>query len=271
MGLVNHKTHNDVSKHKVKSKKPAKKKTGLLNFFSATQKINPFDAYKKESREKKSKNPQSRHTAKKVNKKASKKRKQKKKKSYQASTKPKRRAPQKKNLPEDVEMFADEESEDEDNAWRQLQLEQEKQEEEEQLEIFQEALIKRRKPKSSMLDSDSESEAGKANSVLVTGGSQVTPRVISKSRTLDSNSEDEKPAKLSVKERRALRKAKEEERQKKLLASRKSNFWGAAKNKVKARKKKTKARSRTYIDPISGMLVTEEIDETDEEVKEVAA
>merc|ERR1711920_6843 len=193
-----------------------------------------------------------------------------KRKSYQASTKPKRRAPQKKNLPEDVEMFADEESEDEDNTWQQLQLEQEKQEEEEQLEIFQEALRKRRKPKNSLLDSDSESEAGKARPELVTRRPQVTPRV-SKSGPLDSSSEDERPAKLSAKERRALRKAKEEERQKKLLASRKSNFWGAAKNKVKARKKKTKARSRTYIDPISRMLVTEEIDETDEEVMEVAA
>jgi len=265
--LVNHKTQQENSKHKVKSKKPAKKKKGLLSFFSSAQKMNPFDAYSKE----KSRKPQTKRTVKKVNKKASTKKKAVKKKSYQASTKPKRRAPQKKNFSEDVEMFADEESEDEDNTWQQLQLEQEKQEEEEELEMHQEALRKRKKPKTSVLDSDSESEAGKANSGLVTGRSQVTPTVISKSGFLDSSSEDEKPAKLSAKERRALRKAEEEERQKKLLASRKSNFWGAAKNKVKARKKKTKTRSRTYIDPITKMLVTEEIEETDEEVKEVAA
>jgi len=168
-------------------------------------------------------------------------------------------------------MFADEESEDEDNTWQQLQLEQEKQEEEEELEMHQEALRKRRKPKNSVLDSDSESEAGKANSGLVTGRSQVTPTDMFKPGSLDSSSEDEKPAKLSAKERRALRKAEEEQKQKDLLASRKFNFWGAAKNKVKARKKKTKVRSRTYVDPITKMLVTEEIEETDEEVKEVAA
>jgi len=265
--VVNHTSQHEVSKQKVKSKKPAKKKTGLLNFFSATQKINPFDAYKKENSTK----TQFKRTFKKVNKKASTKKKAEKQKRYQASTKPKRRAPLKKNLPEDVEMFADEESEDEDNTWQQLQLEQEKQEEEEELEMHQEALRKRRKPKNSVLDSDSESEAGKANSGLVTGRLQVTPTDMRKPGFLDSSSEDEKPAKLSAKERRALRKAEEEQRQKKLLASRKSNFWGAAKNKVKARKKKTKTRSRTYVDPITKMLVTEEIEETDEEVKEVAA
>jgi len=262
-----HKIQHEVSKPTIKMKKPAKMKKGLLNFFSSKQKVNPFDADKKEKRM----TSHFKRTVTKVNKKASTKKKAVKKKSYQASTKPKRRAPQKKNPSEDVEMFADEESEDEGNTWQQLQLEQEEQEEEEAQEMFQDALRKRRKPKNSMLDSDSETETEKPNSELVTGRSQLTPKVISKPAPLESSSEDEKPAKLSAKERRALRKAEEEKRRKELLASRKSNFWGAAKNKVNARKKKTKQRSRTYIDPITQMLVTEEVDETDEEVKDVAA
>lgn len=65
--VVNQKIQHEVSKHKIKSKKPAKKKKGLLNFFSATQKVNPFDADKKEKNMK----SRSKRTVKKVNKKAS--------------------------------------------------------------------------------------------------------------------------------------------------------------------------------------------------------
>merc|ERR1711920_465574 len=100
------------------------------------------------------------------------------------------------------------------------------QEEEEALEMHQEAVRRRRKPRNSVLDSDSESETGKPNSGLVAKTSQVTTRVNSKSGPLDSSSEEEKPAKLSAKERRALRTAEREKQQKELLASRKSNFWG---------------------------------------------
>jgi len=255
--LKSNKTQPQVAEHKTESKKTAKKKTGLFNFFSASKKTNPFDADKK----KKSMKSLVKRNVKKVNKKISTKKKAIKKNRYKASTKPKRRAPQKKTPPEDVEMFADEESEDDSNTWQQLQLEQEK-EEEEELEMFQEVLRKRKKSKKSILrDSDSESEAA---------SSQKISEVISKPVDLDSGSEDEKPVKISAKERRASRKAEEEKRKKELLASRKSNFWGAAKDKMRPKRKKTKIRSRNYVDKISGMLVTEEIEETDEEVKEVA-
>lgn len=136
-------------------------------------------------------------------------------------------------------------------------------EEEEELEKYQEMVLRnKQKPKKSILrDSDSESEADK-------------PKIsedVSKPVAIDSASEDEKPVKVSAKERRALRKAEEEKLKKELLTSRKHNFWGAAKGKVRAKRKKMKTRTRSYIDPISNMLITEEIEETDEEDKEVAA
>jgi len=245
-----------VAEPKIEHKKPSTKKKGLFGFFSATTKSNPFDAYKKE----KSKKSQLKRNVKKV-KKTSKK-KAVKKKSYEASTKPKRRAPEKKTPNEEIDFFADEESEEENNTYQQEQLEQQM-EEEEELEKYQEIVLRnRQKPKKSMLsDSDSDSGADKPE----------TPKVVSKAPVTDSASEDEKPTKISAKERRALRKAEEEKRRKELLISRKNNFWGAAKGKLKAKKKKMKTRTRSYVDPISNMLVTEEIEETDEEAEAVAA
>jgi len=244
-----------VTKQKIEHKKPTKKKkTGIMSFFSTTSNANPFD------REKSSK-VSIKRSFKKVNKKTSTKKKAVKKKSYQATSKPKRRAPEKKAPLEDVSMFADEESDDDEQAWNQQQMEQEK-EEEEEFEMYQEVMKNRKKPKKSVLrDSDSESEAEKKEEI-----SQVS----SKPGAFDSPSEDEKPVKVSAKERRALRKAEEEKRKQELLAFRKSSFWGAAKGKVKAKKKKTKVRTRNYIDPVTQMLVTEEIEETDQEAEEVS-
>jgi len=244
-----------VTKQKIEHKKPTKKKkTGIMSFFSTTSKANPFD------REKSSK-VSIKRSFKKVNKKASTKKKAVKKKSYQATTKPKRRAPEKKAPLEDMSMFADEESDDDEETWKQQQMEQEK-EEEEELEMYQEVMRNRKKPKKSVLsDSDSEPEAKKQEEIS---------QVCSKPSAFDSPSEDEKPVKVSAKERRALRKAEEEKRKKELLALRKSSFWGAAKGKVKAKTKKTKVRTRNYIDPVTQMLVTEEIEETDQEAEEVS-
>jgi len=254
--LENQKTKLKVTEPKIEHKKPPTKKKGLFGFFSATKKSNPFDAYKKEN----SKKSHLKRNVKKV-KKTSKKKKAVKKKSYQASTKPKRQAPEKIIPSEEVDFFADEESEEEDNTYQQEQLEQQM-EEEEELEKYEEIVLRnRQKPKKSIfLDSDSESGADK-------------PEIseVSKPPATDSASEDEKPAKVSAKERRALRKAEEEKRKKELLISRRNNFWGAAKGMVKAKRKKMKTRTRSYIDNITGMLITEEIEETDEEAEALAA
>lgn len=72
-------------------------------------------------------------------------------------------------------------------------------------------------------------------------------------------SDDEIPVHASVKERRALLKARGKKRKQELLASRRANFWGAAESKIPASRKKMNNLTHSYIDPATQKLVTKEL------------
>jgi len=251
------------SSTKTESEKPKAgggKKKGLFGFFSKAKTTNPFDALKREKRNKVRSKPKIAKVKKVPTKRAVKKR------SYEAS-KPKRPAPQKiTQLPEVMDIFANESDDDEEEkSWERGLREQEEEDEEEMAKLQEAQMRKNRNKKSMLVDSDSETEMTEQKK------DPSATTIANSMSALDSASEDEKPVKLSAKEKRALHKAEELKRKKVKLAKRKMNFWGAAKTKLKSKvRKKKKIKTITYIDPETQMLITQDVEVTDDEGVEAA-